>query len=501
MINRQIAVCRLVILCLVMFFTPSQLLFAKGEGDAALLTFQKIAVPKRKTQDYVVKKGDWLANIIRRQLGVKGRDVFETVKLVKQLNPHTRNLNRIRPGQVLKLPVSVTSAASQEAEFSEVKISAGKETQTRELPAVPLENRLAIIRHVIKRMNGSIITTGNHCIPLPQRGETTIDCSKIPLVELDDGSVILLDFSNRIPEGLSKMIRASWKNYHLVKATSGDDIAPLLQKIINASSLYTMNKRLQPFIMGENLQIHLLFDWMITKSTPRGEGAKPYLQGLSLLTESSLLLPEPLITYAQKKGLIITEILDGNPVINMSGVTYTPPEIPIISKTAHPDLVCNLLTTLGYLPVRDVDVKIFDMERGPPTATMVNNGFDLSLKADLIVKNGDKQIMIHAKKLPQQFINILKSKGTEVTFIEEGDSKRSAVEKTLLAMNIPFSYQGFSFSIPEKALHSKARATITFPTIKITTKDKGDLYLLDFDMDREIYGLLHDKWGVNIVRY
>ena len=493
MINRQIAVCRLVILCLVMFFAPSQLLFAKGDGDTALLTFQKIAVSKRKTQDYVVKKGDWVANIIRRQLGVKGRGVFEAVKLVKQLNPHTRNLNRIRPGQVLKLPVSVTPATSQEVEFSEVKISAGKETQTREQPAVSPENHLAVIRHVIKRMNGSIITTGNHCIPLSQRGQTTIACSKIPLVELDDGSVILLDFGNRIPEDLSKMIRTNWKNYRLVKATSGDDIAPLLQKIINTSRLYTMNKRLQPFIiMRENLRIHLLFDWMITKSTPQGEGAKPYLQGLSLLTENSLLLPESLMTYAQRKGLIITEILDGNPVINTSGVTYTPPEIPIISKTAHPDLVCNLLMTLGYLPVRDVDVKIFDM---------VNDGFDLSLKADLIVKNGDKQIMIQAKRLPQQFINILKSKGTEVHSIEEGDSKRSAVEKTLHAMNIPFSYQGFSFSIPEKALHSKPRVTITFPAIKITTEDKGDLYLLDLDMDREIYGLLHDKWGVNIVRY
>ncbi|PJA49808.1 MAG: hypothetical protein CO171_04245, partial [Syntrophobacterales bacterium CG_4_9_14_3_um_filter_49_8] len=68
----------------------------------------------------------------------------------------------------------------------------------------------------------------------------------IPLVELDDGSVILLDFGNRIPEDLSKMIRTNWKNYRLVKATSGDDIAPLLQKIINTSRLYTMNKRLQP---------------------------------------------------------------------------------------------------------------------------------------------------------------------------------------------------------------------------------------------------------------
>ena len=87
MINRQIAVCRLVILCLVMLFAPSQLLFAKGDGDAALLTFQKIAVSKRKTQDYVVKKGDWVANIIRRQLGVKGKRCFRNSEAYEATQP------------------------------------------------------------------------------------------------------------------------------------------------------------------------------------------------------------------------------------------------------------------------------------------------------------------------------------------------------------------------------------------------------------------------------
>ncbi|MDI6776481.1 MAG: LysM domain-containing protein [Syntrophales bacterium] len=485
MVNWHLQVCRLVILCLVMILISSQLLFAKR--DTVLLTFQKVAVPKERTQTYMVKKGDWIIDIIRRQLNVKGIEAFKTVRLVKQLNPRIRNLNRIYPGQVLKLPGGDIPVANQEVGLSKAGISATKE-YTREKPVIPQEIRLAIIRHVISRMNGSIMTTGNYYIPLSPMGQTTIACSKIPLVELDDGSVILLDFSNRIPEYLGKMIRASWKNYHLVKATSHDDIAYILQKIINVSSLYTMNKRLQPFIMGGNPQIRLLFDWMITKSTP--PGSKPYLQGISFVTEESHLLPKSLITYAEKKGLIITEIMDGSSVINVPDVTYTIPEIPIIGKTTQGDMVCNLLTTLGYLPVRDADVKIFDM---------VNDGFNLSIKADLIVKNGDKQVMIHSKKLPQQFINILRDGGTEVAFIEEGDVKRSAVEKTLHTMNIPFSYQSFSFSIPEKT--DKARATITFPAIKITTEDKGDLYMLDFDMDREIYGLLHDKWEVNAVRY
>ena len=492
MVNWHIAVCRIVIPCLMILFTPPQLLFAKG--DTVLLTFQKTAVSKRETRDYVVKKGEWTVSIIRRQLGAKGRDAFKVLRLVKQLNPHIRNLNRIYQGQVIKLPTSMVSTTSQvpttnqETEFSEAKIPATKEKHTREKPAVPLENCLAIIRYVINRMNGTIMTTGNCYIPIFQIGQTTIDCSKIPVIELDDGSVILFDFSNRMPEYLSKMIRANWKNYHLVKTTNNDDIAHILQRIINTSSLYTMNKGLQPFLAGENPQVRLSLDWMITKSTP--PGTKPYLQGISLVPEKSHLLPESLITYTEKKGLIITEIMDGSSVINTPPVTYTIPEIPIIGKTANREMVYNLLITLSYQPLRDANVKIFDTAKA---------GFGLSLKADLMVKNGDKEIVIHAEKLPQQFINILRDRGTEVTFIEEGESRRSAIAKTLHVMNIPFSYHDFSFSIPENT--DKARVTITFPATKITTKDKGDLYLIDFDMDREIYGLLHDKWGVNFIRY
>ncbi|MDO8786078.1 MAG: hypothetical protein Q7J12_07660, partial [Syntrophales bacterium] len=420
----------------------------------------------------------------------KGKDVFKTLKLVRQLNPHTRNLNMIYPGQELKLPVSPISTVNQEAELSGIEPSAGKENSREEKPDVTPANRLAIIGHVIKRMNGTIVTTGTHCIPLSQGGQTTIDCSKIPLVELDDGSVILLDFGNRIPEDLGKMIRASWKNYHLVKSAGDDDITHVIRKIISASRLYTINKMLKPLIIEGSPQIRLLFDWMIKKTTLQGEGTKPYLQGLSLVTESSLLLPGALITYAEKKGLIITEILDGNPVISKTDITYIPPVIPIISKTANNrELVWNLLTILGYLPAKDADVRIFDMV----------DGFNLALKADLIVQKGDKQVIIHTKRLPQQFINILKSKGTEIVFLEKGETKRSVVEEVLHAMDIPFSYQVFSFSIPEK--NDRARAAITLPAIKTTTEDKHNLYLVEFDMDRGIYGLLHGERGVNILGY
>jgi hypothetical protein len=72
------------------------------------------------------------------------------------------------------------------------------------------------------------------------------------------------------------------------------------------------------------------------------------------------------------------------------------------------------------------------------------------------------------------------------------------IEKTLLAMNTPCSVDIFMFSEPEKT--NQPKGSVRFPAFKVT-RNKGFLYLIDFDMDREIYGYLHTKWEVNLVKY
>jgi hypothetical protein len=76
--------------------------------------------------------------------------------------------------------------------------------------------------------------------------------------------------------------------------------------------------------------------------------------------------------------------------------------------------------------------------------------------------------------------------------------KKKVIENVLLAVNIPVSFASFSFSVPEKT--DKPAGTISLPAFKIT-RDKGIFYLIDFDIDSDIYGLLNNKWEVNIVRY
>ena len=53
-------------------------------------------------------------------------------------------------------------------------------------------------------MNGSMMTTGRYVIPLPEIGQISIDCEMIPVIEFDDGSVVLMDFKGQMPEKRQK---------------------------------------------------------------------------------------------------------------------------------------------------------------------------------------------------------------------------------------------------------------------------------------------------------
>ncbi|MGZ3592523.1 MAG: LysM peptidoglycan-binding domain-containing protein [Syntrophales bacterium] len=439
------------------------------------------------TMNYTIRKGDSISRIAMRELNVKFPDLRKTVDDIKQLNPDIKNYNLIYPGQTLQLPRRSIVITKQEAQAAEAESSPKVvKDEPKDKPIVLPQARLSIIKVVINRMNGALITLGKYYIPIPELGQVTIDCSTIPIVELDDGSSIFLDFSNRIPDSLKKMIQSNWKNYHVVDIGNNDNTAAVLQKIVNASNIYRMTRRTALYTIGNSPPLLLSVDWLITKKT---NDSTTYLQGLSFVSDNARLLPAPMIQYAERNGMITTEILDGQDIASLPDEKYAPPQVSRMNVSNNIELVNSLLNELGYQVTRDTEVGILDTSA---------SGFYISVKIDVLAKKGDKQIIVPSKTISQQFIDGLKTRGTEIVTLDDGEAKKTVIEKVLRAAGIPFSFASFSFSVPEKT--NKPAGTISFPAFKIT-RDKGDFYLIDFDMDRDIYGLLNNKWGVNIVKY
>ena len=107
-----------------------------------------------------------------------------------------------------------------------------------------------------------------------------------------------------------------------------------------------------------------------------------------------------------------------------------------------------------------------------------------------------KNILYIRRLLSQQFTNALKQAGNELIFVKDSNSPKNIMENILRGMNIPFTSDNFTFSGLSK---SQAPYTLKFSATKIKTNQ--DLYVVDFDIDQELRGLLQEVWSVNIARY
>ena len=453
-------------------------------GD--IIYLPDITPHREGSTDYIIKKGDSITRIAIRQLHVAPYELRRTVNDIKRLNPHIKNYDLIYPGHALRLPRRGIVLTTQEKKASEAESSSLIKDELKEKQVMVPETRLAIIGHVISRMKGTLITAGKYYIPIPKAGQVTVDCSTIPVAELDDGSRIFLDISDQTPDSLKNIIHASWKNYNFVKVNNLDGTAAIIKKIVDSSREYTMAKSTKPLVIGETPRATLALDWLITK---KNASDKPYSQGLIFINDISELLPGKIIAYAEKSGTMITEILDGQGVMSAPDEKFASPQLSSLPSRTNVELADALLNLFGYRAVKDSEFTVFETGK---------EGFNLSMKIDLRVKKGDTHIILHSKRIPQHYIDNLRKRGTEVVIFEDGEPLKSVIGKVLQSINIPFSYDNFIFSFPEKTDSPKAR--ISFPAFK-TARDKGHIYLTEFDIDRDIYSLLHNTRNLTIVKY
>jgi len=56
-------------------------------------------------EPYVVQKNDWILKVFKKKGEIAYRDFREFLKIFRRINPHIKNVNRIRPGQYILIPL------------------------------------------------------------------------------------------------------------------------------------------------------------------------------------------------------------------------------------------------------------------------------------------------------------------------------------------------------------------------------------------------------------
>ncbi len=545
--RRNLQGCFLIVIFFLILTYPSA---AFSREDTAYISLKRVGVSKHQTDTYVVKKNEWLLNIIQNKYDVSKEEAYRILELVKRLNPELKDLNDIYPGQKVFLPRKRSSETAGAAHPSSGVLSDGKKEKVilkyvvkrgdsvsgiihkklgkshgeiyrtlglvkglnpgvkdldriypgqtlflpraiREIVRLPFRNKnvaipqykiLPVVSHIINRMYGVVITDGSYCIPVPPSGEVKIDCSRVPVVEINDGNIILLDLSNRIPADLKRVIESTWENYRVISVQEGEEISSMLKRIIDATGVYEARKVNRYEEVGNTPIVKVSVEWLVSKK-PGFKGTGSY--AFNFVSKSSQLVPLPVKDYAQGNGLEIIEIMDSLGIAADEEVYQACP-VQVLDSGSDMGLAKSLLEMLGYSPVKDAGISI-----------LVGDGLALSIKADLLLNTEGGRIIITSSNIPDQVMNILKKRGDRVVFISGRESREKVIENIVRAIKIPCLNNDFKF--PLSGRNGKESGYISLPALRLG--DDEILYLVDYDVDREICGLLNKEYKMTLVRY
>lgn len=440
-------------------------------------------------QSYKIKKGDTLITIISRQLKIR-KGITKTLSLIKSMNPHIADINVIYAGQSILLPAkTVYVKPPDETKFvqqtAESQLQAEDIIEKRGTSIMPREAKFALLKHILTQMGISVSSSGNYYLPISKTGQITIDCKKIPVIEFDDRTTVFLDWENSVHRNLKKMILSRWKNFAIVKVDKKDDIIIALKKVFSATKSYSIAKRETPITTGKQPPVEVIVEWVILK-TDAGQGQST-VQGLRFVEGNNSLLPNAIKNYAKQSGLIITEINKETGLAGKPEEIYAQQAITLLPSKSARDFSYELVKYLGIDAAKDADVKVFNMAK---------DGFNLSVKADVLLKCDDKKYIISTRDIPPQFVDIFKKERYGLIFVADSDSPNVLMEKILSALAIPSTSGYFTFSGTDK---SQAHYVFGFSGTKIKT-DKN-LYVIDFAIDEGLRGLISELWQADIARY
>ncbi len=268
----------------------------------------------------------------------------------------------------------------------------------------------------------------------------------------------------------------------MVGVKGKEGIPSILERIVGASGVYTLEKINRQTKIGDTPKVSVFIDWIVSK---KSETREPGRYAFNFVTGISGLLPLPVKVYAHRNGLEIIEIMNGFGITGDKTV-YPPSPVQVLDSISGVVLADSLLRMLGYSPVKGAEIK-----------ALSGDGLSLSMKTELLLNVGGRRVIIVSRRVSDQVLKSLQDRGDRVVFVSEERSKGKIIEDIVRAMKIPSSRNVFGFLLSRST--GKERGDISLPAIRLG--GGRQMYLVDYDVDKDIQELLHKEWKVTLVRY
>ena len=301
---------------------------------------------EKHTRTYTIQRGDTVSTLIANQFGGRyGNTTYsQGLALFKAANPHIKDVNRIYAGQKIYMPdPSIREQSWYSALFDEADNLVEQVTDTAETesaapqpqplpqPAVAAATEMAALSaetestgpaaEAASAIGGRLLNKGTYFFPMKQGKDFELDLSRYPMIDLQNGSKVILTTQDRVMNVDLPLIQSYWDNVKAVKVSADTSSQEILEAVFSAFSEESSTNHLA-FDDGA-VSIGVSAKWIRTE--PSADGRVPRHSCITPIMSASEQTHDAIVRYLDQNDILIKEILSGVP---------EPTRRPIHSETA-----------------------------------------------------------------------------------------------------------------------------------------------------------------------
>jgi hypothetical protein len=289
-----------------------------------------------------------------------------------------------------------------------------------------------------QQMGATSREEGKYYMPV-SGGNIAINTQEIPVLELDNGKKIILDFNKKLSPKVKAIIEKTFPDCRILSET-GSDLEAVMDKVLNVSGYFSINKDGDPIIVGSEEKVKLSGKWLVYKDFTRSN-----VYVINILNESQSSTPETIMEYAARFGLDIIDI-GGKPSDSEASETA-----PIELKHSYK----ALFDALAVKYKEDEEISLLEEET-----------VNISFKAPLLAG----RIIIKASPINDDIMDLLIKKGFKVF-----DSNTGSLYEIIEALGLQH------IGPPLKIIIAENRAEIEVPGTRIAKQ-----IVLEKNIDKDI---------------
>ncbi|MBN2061208.1 MAG: LysM peptidoglycan-binding domain-containing protein [Deltaproteobacteria bacterium] len=420
-------------------------------------------------RNYIVRPGDSLIKVVNNLYDIPRKHLYnEYLEVLKDLNPDLKNLDKIYPGQSVRLPIYSPKVVRMP--IKPPPVYGQEETAGTE----DLKEMAGKLEEIFTLLGEEWIGSGKHFIPLKTGGQISLNADSYPVINLVNGNKIIVDINSDLPERISGLIKSNWDNYRIVHLNKKNDFRQSFDDIISNCGYRKVYRSGESVEIKGDINIRINADWtvMVEYDQP---AARTGFRVINIMEERSR-IPRSIIDFLEGLDVKVIEY----PVKQ----SYSDREeaVDIFYAPDSKSIVETLIDLQGLRYKTDIEIPLYQSKQ---------EDFRLIIEADYLMDIGEKTLIIDTSGLGTEIISLLKENQYGVLQLSTGDNPSNLVKKTLDFLGI--KYDSPSIELTAANRYGENNIYLKIPGITFIDNEAKTIFATPLSLPEDISRFLSSK--------